>query len=298
MTEKEAKKPVLLTVMAHPDDESFGMGGTLAYYARRGVDCYLICATRGEAGLVDEAEMIGFGSIGEKREIELRCAAGKLGLKKVIFLDYRDSGMLGSIDNENENALIRQPNDKVAGEIANHIRQIQPDVVVTFDPIGGYHHPDHIYIHQATVQAFDLAGDESFSSLGDLPAYKPQKLYFQSIPKGMLKFIVAVMRLFGKDPSKFGRNKDIDMAAIARENFPRNAIVDYLKVALIKDQASACHHSQLDSSLTGGIFAPIRRFFASRETFMRAYPAPTEHVEHDLFEGIAELPPLSRTKLY
>jgi len=89
-------KPVLLAVMAHPDDETFGTGGTLAVYARRGVAVYLICATRGEVGEVDEKYLRGFDSIAERRMAELRCAAEKLGITEVMFLDYRDSGMPGS----------------------------------------------------------------------------------------------------------------------------------------------------------------------------------------------------------
>ncbi len=83
----------LLSVLAHPDDETFGMGGTLAMYAQRGVAVYLVCATRGEVGDVDAEHMNGYKTAGEAREAELRCAAGKLGLAGVYFLDYRDSGM-------------------------------------------------------------------------------------------------------------------------------------------------------------------------------------------------------------
>jgi len=291
-THVSQKPPSMLVVMAHPDDESFGMGGTLAYYSRRGVDCYLICATRGEAGFVEESMLRGFNSIGEKREIELRCAAGKLGLKKVIVMDYRDSGMQGSPDNDNPLALIRQPEDRVAGEIADHIREIQPDVLVTFDPIGGYRHPDHVYIHNTTVKAFELAADPEYKSPAGMPEFRPRKFYYQSIPKNMLKMIVFFMRLIGKDPTKFGRNGDIDMASIARENFPVDAVIDYRQVALIKEQASACHLSQVGGSLTGGFLAPLRRFFASKEIYMRVYPPAAGKVEKDLFEGITELPPL------
>ena len=95
---------MLLAVLAHPDDETFGMGGTLALYSRRGVDTYLICATRGEVGDMDPELMRGYDSIAERREAELRCAAGHLGLTDIIFLNYRDSGMPGSADNQNPRA--------------------------------------------------------------------------------------------------------------------------------------------------------------------------------------------------
>ncbi|NMD31244.1 MAG: PIG-L family deacetylase, partial [Chloroflexi bacterium] len=79
------QKPVLLVVLAHPDDETFGTGGTLAMYARRGVDVHLICATRGEAGEADQQYLEGYATVAERRMDELRCAAGLLGLKSVIF---------------------------------------------------------------------------------------------------------------------------------------------------------------------------------------------------------------------
>ena len=102
-------KRKILAVLAHPDDESFGMGGTLAYYAKKGYEVYLVCATRGEAGMMDPEHLGDFKSIAEKREAELRCAAQILGLKEVFFLDYRDSGMPGSEDNKHPNAQINHP---------------------------------------------------------------------------------------------------------------------------------------------------------------------------------------------
>ena len=89
----------LLAVLAHPDDETFGIGGTLALYASKGVAVHLICTTRGEAGDMPAALLEGFDSIAERREYELRCAADTLGLAGVHMLGYRDSGMAGSSDN-------------------------------------------------------------------------------------------------------------------------------------------------------------------------------------------------------
>ncbi len=89
---KNNESPVLLAVLAHPDDETFGTGGTLALYARRGVQVYLVCATRGEVGEMDPQYMEGFASVADRREFELRCAAEKLGLAGVFFLGYRELG--------------------------------------------------------------------------------------------------------------------------------------------------------------------------------------------------------------
>jgi LmbE family N-acetylglucosaminyl deacetylase len=279
-------KPVLLSVLAHPDDETFGMGGTLATYARRDVSVHLVCATRGEAGDVDARYLEGFGSIAERRVSELRCAAGLLGLDGVYYLDYRDSGMPGSKDNQHPQALIGAPVDAVARKIVHYIRQLRPQVVVTFDPIGGYRHPDHIAIHQATVRAFFAAGDPA-QYPGDLEPYAPQKLYFHVMPHNFLRIAVRLMPLFGQNPRAFGRNKDIDLASLVEVEFPVHASVDYRKVSKIRDEASACHESQGGSRLFQGIVSWIRRALPATETYMRAFPAPQNgKKEQDLFEGV------------
>ncbi|WP_299027251.1 PIG-L deacetylase family protein [uncultured Thermanaerothrix sp.] len=293
---KAMDKPRLLAVLAHPDDETFGIGGTLAYYARRGVEVFLICATRGEAGDVSPEFLQGYGSVAERREAELRCAAGKLGLAGVYFLDYRDSGMPGSADNRHPRALINAPLEEVARKIAAVIRRLRPQVVVTFDPIGGYRHPDHIAIHQATVRAFDVAAQpDPELEVQAGPPYRPAKLYFHIIPRTLLRLTVRWLQLTGRDPHRFGRNKDIDLAAIAEVEFPTDAVVNYAEVATIRDEAAICHASQGGSGLTGGWLGRLFRRWVARETFMRAYPPHTNgRVEHDLFEGIASLEPLRK----
>ncbi len=278
MTEK-----ILLAVLAHPDDETFGMGGTLAYYSKQGVKTYLVCATRGEVGEMDPKYMEGFNSIAERREHELRCAAGNLGLTDVFFLDYRDSGMPGSPDNQHPQALAAQPIDKVAEKVVGYIRQLKPQVVITFDPIGGYHHPDHIAIHNATVKAFYAAADPKQYPHG-LPAWQADYLYFQTMPRAFIRFAVRLLKLIGKDPRHFGKNGDIDLAAIAEENFPTHARIDYRSVVDKRDEASACHASQGGSRTGGGILGPVRKLIAMYENFMQAYPEPKPGViKRDLF---------------
>ncbi len=277
----------LLAVLAHPDDETFGMGGTLAYYAQRGVQTYLICATRGEAGGMEENCLDGFDSVAARRESELRCAAGVLGLKELYFLDYRDSGMPGAPDNQHPNALINAPQQEVAEKIAHLIRQIRPQVLITFDPIGGYKHPDHIAIHRATVQAFYLAGDERF--VDGLAPHQAAKLYFHLIPKGFLKTAIRVLRLFGKDPRRFGKNGDIDLVTLVEEgDFPIHARIRYGSAYEKKQIASRCHESQLDGALMSNPIARwINRLFASSDAYLRAYPpSSSKFLEKDLFEGI------------
>lgn len=278
-------KQSILAVLAHPDDESFGMGGTLAFYADRGVEVYLACATRGEVGEVGPEYLKEYTSIAELRESELRCAAGHLGLIDVYFLDYRDSGMEGSADNDHPQALVAAPVDEVAAKVVDIIREIKPQIVLTFDPIGGYRHPDHIHIHEATKLAFDLAGDAAFERV--LPPHKPQKLYYHTISKRFIRFAVNFIRLIGKDPSRWGRNEDIDLTQLMVD-FPIHAKINYKSVEKRKEAASYCHASQIGPTITGGPFRWLFRLlgFGSKDLFMKAYPPPKDgEVEKDLFQG-------------
>ncbi|PWH12233.1 MAG: GlcNAc-PI de-N-acetylase [Anaerolineae bacterium] len=277
------KAHTLLAVLAHPDDESFGMGGTLALYAERGWDVYLVCATRGEAGTVDPHHLQGFDSIAALRESELRCAAQHLGLKNVFFLDYRDSGMPGMADNHHPNAQINAPLEEVAAKVVRYLRELKPDIVLTFDPIGAYRHPDHIHIHQATVLAFEKSADPSFAPEAGSP-FQPKKLYFHTIPRGFLKLAVRLIRLFGGDPTKWGRNKDIDLQSLANVDFPTHARIDYTRVSEKKTLASACHASQGGSQMRRGVIGAIFRLLGERDTYMRAYPPvqPGEKIANEL----------------
>lgn len=279
------EKKILLSVLAHPDDESFGMGGTLALYAQKGIEVHLICATRGEAGEVGPEYLKNYDSIGDLREAELRCAAGHLGLSGVYFLGYRDSGMDGSPENCHPDALIKAPILEVAQKIARYIRELKPQVLVTFDPIGGYRHPDHIAIHQATLEAFQLAADTGFIS--EFPPYKPQKLYYHTISRRFIRITVKLLRLFGKDPSRWGKNKDIDLTSLAVEDYPVHAEIEYRNVEKRKDAAAFCHASQGGAGLAKGPIQWIARFFGGKDQFMRAFP-PTKpgEFENDLFENV------------
>ncbi len=277
----------LLAVLAHPDDESFGLGGTLAYYAEKGCATYYVCATRGEAGAADETYLNGFKDTAELRTHELMNAAKHLGLKEVFFLGYRDSGMPGSADNQRPEALINHPVEPVAARVVQYIRQLQPDVVITFDPIGGYKHPDHIHIHKATTLAFEKAGDPDFHPEAGAP-FKPRALYYQIFPRWFLRAMTRVMPLFGKDPTKWGRNGDINLKELAEVDFPVHARVNIRSVVEKKRKASEAHASQGGMQMRRGLMGFISRVFGEREDFMRAYPpVPANYkTAADLFEGI------------
>lgn len=285
--QKNHPPAILLAVLAHPDDETFGMGGTLALYSKRGAQVNLICATRGESGDVDPRYLDSYNSVADRRVAELKCASVILGLSSVQFLDYRDSGMQGSPDNSHPKALAAAPLEEVAEKVAHSIRALRPQVVLTFDPVGGYGHPDHIAIHNATVKAFDLASDPGWEDA--LPPYQPQKLYFHIIPRGLLRFAIRVMPLFGRDPRRFGRNQDIDLVElVGDEDFPVHARINCRTVRRRKEEATACHTSQLEQGMSKrSLVYWILRWYDRYEYFMRAHPEPiTGTCEWDLFDGI------------
>jgi len=283
----ELQNEKILVVLAHPDDESFGMGGTLALYASRGVDVRLVCATRGEMGEIDPEYKETIQSAACLRTQELRCAVEQLGLSELYFLNYRDSGMPGAEANHHPKALAAQPVEQVAQEVAHLIREVRPQVVLTFDPIGGYRHPDHIAIQRATVRAFELAASPDFADPEGLPAFQPDSLYFHTMSKTFLKLSVAVMRLFGQNPREFGRNKDIDLVSLTEVEFPVHAKVNYRPVKDIRRAAAACHASQGGAEMQKGLRGLVEFLFAGHnDTFMQAYPEPIagQRVKRDLFE--------------
>jgi len=275
----------LLAVFAHPDDETFGVGGTLALYSRKGVSVHLVCATLGEVGTVSNEKMRGFSTIAELRETELRCAAAHLGLASVHLLGYRDSGMPGTADNRHPNALMAAPLEEVTARITHLIRGLRPQVVLTFDPIGGYRHPDHITIHRATVEAFQAASDPDRYPDG-LPAFRPDRLYLSTFSRPFMRVVVKGLELLGQDVHHSGRNADIDLADIASVNFPVHARVKIRSVAKVKATASECHSSQMDLT-TSRLLGLLSRLGAGTETFTRAFPPPPPGLrEADLFQGL------------
>jgi LmbE family N-acetylglucosaminyl deacetylase len=275
----------LLAVFAHPDDETFGVGGTLALYSRKGVSVHLVCATLGEVGTVSKEKMRGYSTIAELRENELRCAASHLGLTSVHLLGYRDSGMPGTADNHHPNALVAAPFEEVTARVTHLIRGLKPQVIVTFDPIGGYRHPDHITMHRATVEAFKAAPDPDRFPDG-LPPFQPQRLYLSTFSRPFMRFVVRGLELVGQDVHHFGRNADIDLADIASVDFPVHARVKIRSVEKVKATASRCHSSQMDPS-TSWLLGLLSRLGSGTETFTRAFPPPTPGLrEADLFQGL------------
>ncbi len=163
----------LMCVVAHPDDESLGMGGTLAKYAAEGIETFLITATRGERGRVGEGEVRpGLDVVGQMREAELLAAAEELGIREVRFLDYID----GDLDQAD-------PTEAVA-KIVTHLTRIKPQVVITFGPEGAYGHPDHIAISQLTTAAIVAAAD----------SHRVSKFYYMAWAKDKWAAYLAAFR--------------------------------------------------------------------------------------------------------
>ena len=284
------KQKKLIFFGAHPDDESFGMGATLAQYAAQGVNVYYVCSTGGELGTVEPELLEGYDSIAALRKDELTRAAQVLGLTEVLYLGYRDSGMRGTPDNTHPDAMAAASPDDITGRIVKAIRQTKPDVIVTHDEGGGYGHPDHVATHHGVVNAFHAAGDpEQYTEWG--PSFQPRKLYFTVHPRSFMRLIVRLMPLFGQDPHHFGRNGDVDLTKMTDVSYPVNAIVRLdERFVEIRNRAVACHASQT----TGGGQRPFLfrlanlpgRLHGPRDYFMRAYPPPSRRQERDLFEGL------------
>ncbi|HCF85748.1 MAG TPA: hypothetical protein DEV72_11160, partial [Ktedonobacter sp.] len=165
----------LMAVLAHPDDESLGIGGVLAKYAAEGIETFLVTATRGERGWFgDEREYPGLEALGQIREAELHAAAEVLGVHSVDFLGYLD----GDLDQAHPAEVIAQT--------VGHLRRIKPDVVVTFGPDGSYGHPDHIAISQFTTAAIVEAASPNSLYYRDLAPHQVAKLYYMAPTKDLL----------------------------------------------------------------------------------------------------------------
>lgn len=166
-------QPTLLAVFAHPDDEAFSVGGTLTHYARRGVRVVLACATRGEAGKITVPGMT-VDDLGQQREQELRAACRALEIPEPVFLDFHDSGRFERTRHNDPLALMNISPLDVEPKLRALIADVQPQVMITFDPHGGYGHVDHFQIHRAATAAF--------FSTGNLPGGGPQRLYYTALP--------------------------------------------------------------------------------------------------------------------
>ena len=263
----------LLAVFAHPDDESMGMGGTLAKYAAEGVETCLVCVTRGERGWSGpQEEYPGLQALGAIRTRELEAAADILGLKSLYFLDYID----GDVD--------RADPAEAIGKIVAHIRRIMPQVVVTFPPDGNYGHPDHMAVGQLTNAAIVCAADAAYTDAENFAPHRVSKLYYMVDSEEFIKVVAPFVgditfpvddQLRGEIPwQEWMITTRIDMA-------------DYCRLAW---RAIHCHRTQLP---TLGLLADLHEdsgvaLLSMQGTFYRSFSLVNggRGIEKDLFEGL------------
>lgn len=171
----------MLWVLAHPDDESFGNCGTMLLASDAGFTTGLICATRGEAGQIQESAMATQATLPAVREQELRRAMRLAGLDELRILGYRDSGMAGSDENQDPRAFMNIGWEEVVSHITAQIRELRPRVVMSFGPDGIYGHPDHIRIGAITDEAVLAAAREDAPGLGT--PWKIEAYYHVAAPR-------------------------------------------------------------------------------------------------------------------
>ena len=264
----------LMIIFPHPDDESLGMGGTLAKYANEGTQVYLSCLTRGERGWPGLPEdNPGMEALGRQRESELRCACQALGVREVTFLDY--------IDGDVDKADFSEATDRITAQI----RRIQPQVVVTFGPEGVYGHPDHIATSQLTQAAVLRSADASYIDAKNQPPHQVSKLYYLVDTQGL---VAIVNQFLG------GIQITVDGVQRGHFGYPEwlvTTCIDTSQYLATTWQAILCHQTQLPG-LKGILEMPegARAQVWGQGSFYRVFSLVNggRTCETDLFEGLRE----------
>jgi LmbE family N-acetylglucosaminyl deacetylase len=158
MCDDQGMPGTVVSFHAHPDDEAILVGGTLALAAEAGHRTVLVFATRGDLGEVAEGVLADDEALADRRELEARAAAAVLGVSRVEFLPYHDSGMAGEPTNDRPGAFTRADVDEAAGLLADVLREERATILTAYDDHGGYGHPDHVQVHHVGVRAAELAG--------------------------------------------------------------------------------------------------------------------------------------------
>ncbi|HVM14058.1 MAG TPA: PIG-L family deacetylase [Egibacteraceae bacterium] len=279
----------LMCVHAHPDDESIATGGVLVRAAEEGLRTAVVTATGGELG-----EILGPGMdpeevrprLAEVRRAELESALGILGAGEPRFLGYRDSGMLGTEGNDDPASFWRAPFDEAVGRLVAEIRAFRPDVLVTYDAIGGYGHPDHVQTHRvALVAAEACAVGPLYPDAGD--PWQVAKLYLSTIARSFVVLANTELPRLGF-PSPFGEDTDPDALGIGTPDEQVTTTVDVRPWLERKWSAVCAHTSQIGpDSFFLNIPAELHEAAFGREWFIRQRSAvDTPAVEEDLFAGL------------
>lgn len=273
----------LMGVWAHPDDESFGMAGSMARATRAGHPVAIVCATRGEEGEIADPALATPENLGEVREGELRRACAAVGVTDVSFLDYRD-GHLAEADP-----------DEVVRKVVYHLRRFRPDVVVTFAANGGYGHPDHMAIHRATLAAISAAADASAFAeqlQGELRPHRVRKVYYNAFVRERMMEMREEARKAGQDFLPGGNAATIPLEEMGTPLADVTTFVQLDDADYAAKRASmAAHATQMpaDGPFASATPEQLRQFMGT-EVFQLAppplsvgvYPRP----ESDLFAGL------------
>jgi N-acetyl-1-D-myo-inositol-2-amino-2-deoxy-alpha-D-glucopyranoside deacetylase len=263
----------LLLVHAHPDDEAISTGGVMMKARANGHRVVLVTATRGEVGEIHNMdEKATRPHLGEVRTKELEKAARILGVNRSVFLGYRDSGMVGTADNENPKSFHQAPLDEAAGRLEAILREEKPEVVVTYAEDGTYGHPDHIKAHHVTNAALDLLEKES---------WRPRKLYYAVIPR-------SAMKAFMEQMPEEARQQGLGMQIPGTPDELITTKVDVSEFVDRKREAFAAHVSQIDpNSWFANMADQDYRLAFGTEHYQLARGKPgSELPESDLFSGI------------
>ncbi|MBM3943800.1 MAG: hypothetical protein FJ316_13005 [SAR202 cluster bacterium] len=275
----------VLGIFAHPDDEGFGCGGTLALLASRGARITLVCATNGDVGQVSEARLTGCRTLGQVRQDELRQAAAVLGVQEVRFLNYRDSGMAGSLHNQNLASLHQASPPLAVGKLVSILRELRPGLVLTHDSTGGYGHPDHLAVYRHVTQAVALAADPAAypeQLAQGLQPWQPPCFYYVAFPRSAFRRMWRQMQAAGITPPF--ASKDVD--SLGCPDAAVTTTVDVRQFVETKAASLNCHRTQIDPN---GPFArlPAEQLneLMSTEYFIQACPQGEESSK-DLLAGL------------
>lgn len=247
----------LLLVHAHPDDETINNGATMAKYISQGVGVTLVTCTRGEEGEVLVPELAHLSSsatdqLGAHRETELANAMMELGVSDHRFLGapakkYRDSGMMGTEPNNRSDVFWQADLDEAASHLVKIIREVKPQVLITYDEVGGYGHPDHIQAHRVAMRAAELAANSSYGE-GDL--WDINKIYWNITPKSVIQKGMDKMKEIGSD---FFGAESVDDLPFAKDDSFVTTLVDGSAFVEKKIAAMRAHPTQIE--LDGPFFA-------------------------------------------
>lgn len=237
-----------LFIFAHPDDETFGCAGLLSLLHDQGAITSLVTATRGEVGEIRVENWATPETLGPVREAELRAAMNVVGLNNLRLLGYRDSGMAGTPPNDDPRAFIQADRREIVAHLVGQIRDLRPTMVITFGPDGIYGHPDHILIHETTVQAVEEAADATLHPGLGAP-WRVPSLFYNAIPR---ERVIAHAK---RPTSPFNKMSEADLAKFGTPEREITHRFDVSPWIATKQRAMRCHRSQIAE---GGPFDPAQ----------------------------------------